>query len=247
LFNVGLSFDLGIVYTTEEHEFGFNIITPRISITPLSYSSIERQQQEVNADSISYSSVLLDPDFKAIKKVPIQINLGYAWFRNHSVFKVRLSFSGAVAPYVMGKESHNSYRQGMFTQADQYDFLPVSSSRSVVNLGLGYEWRIHEKLKMVTGARTDFTFMDKSMYRYADFSNTIVNWNIYHISAGIDWSHKWLRINAGFDYGFSYQKGISEFFNPDDFNKPIQEVGLSTNTHVLYQQVKIFLGLILSF
>ena len=120
-------------------------------------------------------------------------------------------------------------------------------ANAVVNFGMGYEWRVHEKLMIVTGFRTDFTFMDKSLFKYIDFTNTLVNWNLYHLSAGIDWKYKWIQLNAGFDYAFSYQKGISSFFNPDDVGKPINEVSLSNNARVNQQQLKVFLGLVVSF
>lgn len=247
LFNVGLSFDLGIVYTKESHELGLSIITPNLSLTGLSFSAIERQLQSFDSDSVSYTSLMLDGDFLARVKRPLQVNIGYAWMHENRSLKFRLSYYSRVSPYIMGRESAESVRKGVFEREDQFDFLPVSMNNAVLNFGIGYEWRVHEKLKVVTGFRTDFTFMDKSEFKFIDFTNTLVTWNLYHVSAGIDWKYKWLQINTGFDYAFSYDKGISNFFNPKDVSRPIDEVKLSDNAYVNHQQIKVFLGLVLSF
>ena len=247
LFNVGVSFDFGIVYSTGEHEFGLSLITPNISLTGLSFSALERQLQSFTSDSVSYSSLLLDSDFLAKVKRPLQINIGYAWMLENRSLKFRLSYYSRIAPYVMGRQSSETVRKGIFEHDDQYDYLPVSMNNSVINFGIGYEWRVHEKLKLVSGFRTDFTFMDKSQFKFLDFTNTLVTWNLYHLSAGIDWKHKWLQLNTGLDYAFSYDKGISNFFNPEDVSRPINEVNLSDDAYVNHQQIKAFLGLVLSF
>ena len=149
--------------------------------------------------------------------------------------------------YVMGRESEETVRSGLFKTPNNYDYLPISANKSVLNFGIGYEWRVSEKLKMISGFRTDFTFFDQSQFRYIDFTTVLVHWNLYHVSFGIDWKYKWMQLNTGIDYAFSFDDGLSQFIDFEEINKPIQNINLAQTSSVSYHQIKAFVGLVLNF
>jgi hypothetical protein len=247
LFTPGVLFNLGLVYSKGDHEFGFNIISPRINISILAFSSIERSITNFNAGDSATSSFLYDDDFLAIINRPLEINLGYAWLRDNRSIKVRLSYYSPLKRYSMGRSSTDEIRTGVFNRNYANQWLPVSSVQQVINFGIGYEWRVNSKLNVITGFRTDFTFFDKSQFKYADFTTVLVFWDIYHLSGGIDWTYKWLKLNTGVDYGFSFQDGLSHFVDFNQAGKPLDEVELSNDARVQYHQFKVFLGLVVSF
>jgi hypothetical protein len=247
LFSPGILFNFGIVYSKGQHEFGLSLVTPRINVTALAFSSIERSFFKLDLADTAQLSFLYDDDFIAYMKRPLEINFGYAWLQQNRSVKIRLSYYSAIKRYSMGRSSENEVRTGIFEQANENDWLPVSKAEHILNVGIGYEWRVNDRLNMITGLRTDFTFFDKSKFRYADFTTVLVYWNIYHLSTGIDWTYKWLRLNTGIDYGISLQDGLSQFVNLEQIDNPISDVELDNNSSVQYHQFKIFLGLLVSF
>ncbi len=247
LFSPGVLFNLGIVYSKGDHEFGLNVITPRINVTGLAFSSVERSFFKLEAGDTAKSSFLYDADFLAIINRPLEINLGYAWMHEDRSIKVRLSYYTALARYTMGKSSVNEIRTGIFEDDFRNDWLPVSAANQILNFGIGYEWRVNNKLNLITGFRTDFTFFDKSQFKFADFTAVLVYWNIYHLSTGIDWTYKWIKLNTGIDYGFSFQDGLSQFVDFEQVGKPIEDIDLDKNSKVQYHQFKVFLGMVVSF
>lgn len=248
LFSPGLAFNMGLVYTKGDHEFGLTVITPRINVMSLAYSSVERSNTAYSDTAGVLRDILDDQDFKARIKRPLEVNLGYAYLHNNQSFKVRLSFYSKVDKYVMGQESENSIRLGRFKTENEFDYLPVTSNQFLVNVGFGYEWNVKKDLRVVTGYRTDFSYFNKGDFDYIDFTTVLIHWNLHHLSAGIDWKHKWLKLNTGLDYAFSYQKGLSQFVDLESLlgeDKDFYSVELSDNAQVRYHQFKVFIGLVL--
>jgi len=247
LFSPGLLFNVGVVFNKNNHEFGLTIITPRINVQSMAYSTLERTYLTyTNQGDVSISS-LIDSDFKAFVKRPMEVNLGYALFNEKRAFKVRLTFYSKINSYNMGNESAKSIRNGVFLTTDKYSFLPVNSNRSVLNIGLGHEWNVRKDLKVIAGFRTDFSFFDKSQYKYFDFTTMLINWNLYHFSTGVDWEYNWLKLSTGVDYAFSLQSGLAQYPKIQANNEPIYEVEFSNEAAVSYHQLKVFLGLVVSF
>jgi hypothetical protein len=247
LFSSGMVFNFGVAYNRGEHEFGLNIITPRINFTNLSWSYIERKLDATFKQDSTSSSVLFDVDFRAIMHRPLEINIGYAWLRGSRSIKVRLSYYGGNASYVQGRESNASIRTGVFTKPNEYNNLPVSNAKNVVNFGIGYEKRLSPNLIVITGFRTDFTFFNKTIYKYSDFTTALAIWNIYHVSGGVSWQYKRVHLQTGIDYGFSYDKNLPVFANLKEPNASLDDVPLYQTANVNYQQFKVFIGLVLSF
>ena len=100
---------------------------------------------------------------------------------------------------------------------------------------------------VLTGFRTDFSFFDKGEYKYFDFTTMLIHWNIYHVSTGVDWEYNWLKLSTGVDYGFSFQSGLSQFAEVNSLDEPIEKLEFSDAARVSYHQLKVFLGLVLSF
>ena len=246
LFSSGMVFNFGVAYNRGEHEFGLNLITPRINFTNLSWSYIERRIDATYKEDSTSSSVLFDVDFRAIMHRPLEINIGYAWLRGSRSIKVRLSYYGSYASYVQGRESNTSIRTGVFTKPNEYNNLPVSNAKNVINLGIGYEKRLSPTLMIITGFRTDFTFFNKTIYKYSDFTTALAIWNIYHVSGGVSWQYKRLHLQTGIDYGFSYDKNLPVFANLEEPNASLDDVPLYHTANVNYQQFKVFIGLVLS-
>ena len=247
LFSPGLLLNMGLVYSKGDHEFGLTIITPRMNVVPLAYSSIERSITEYSDSSSVKRSILDDSDFKAKIKRPWEINLGYAFLHENRAFKIRASIYTNIDKYVMGEESGSSIRVGRFRLPNQHDFLPVTSNHTTLNIGIGYEWKVKDDLKMVLGYRTDFSYFNKGDYAYFDFTTVLIHWDLHHLSAGVDWQYKWLKLNTGIDYAFSYQKGISQFVDLDSFLDGNQNnIKLSDQAQVRYNQFKVFIGVVLS-
>jgi hypothetical protein len=246
LFAAGVTFNIGVVYSRGEHEFGLNIKPPRWNLPGLSFSSVERETMIISAADTGDVSLLVDEEFLAIEKRPMEINIGYAWMRGMQSFKVRLAYYLPIGEYVMGKESDSSFRTGMYRNGDPHNFLPVSMARGVLNVGLGYEWRLHDKMTMITGFRSDFSYFDKSQFEFVDFTTQFIYWNLYHVSWGIDWKHNRLSLNTGFDYAFSYQKNLRQLIDYEQAHKPIDQIQLSDIAKVSYNQIKIFIGLVIS-
>ena len=247
LFSPGLLLNMGIVYSKGDHEFGLSFITPRINVVPLAYSSVERTVTEYSDSTDVNRAILDDPDFKARIKRPWEINLGYAYLHENRAFKMRASLYSAVEKYVMGEESNSSIRIGRFRLPDEHSFLPVSSNQLTLNLGIGYEWNVKDDLRLVLGYRTDFSYFNKGDYTFEDFTTVLIHWDLHHFSAGIDWKYKWLKLNTGVDYAFSYQGNVSQFVDLDSLNNGnTGGVELSSNARVRYNQFKVFIGLVLS-
>jgi hypothetical protein len=247
LFSTGMVFNFGIAHSKGEHEFGLSIISPRINFPTFSWSYVERKADLNLRGETPLSAILIDDDFRAIIHRPLEINFGYAWMHANRAIMVRLAYYAAQKSYIQGRESSTSFRTGFFTTEDVYNHLPVANADQVFNVGMGYEWHVGPSLTVIGGIRTDFAFFDRGIYRYTDFATALVIWNIYHISGGVDWQYKRIKLQTGVDYGFSYEDNLPVFASIKSLTLPIQEIELSQTAQVNYQQFKVFLGLVLSF
>ena len=246
LFSPALVFNVGIVYSKGNHEFGLTVISPRINLTYFAYSTVERTTSEYQNNNEVSKSVFIDPDFRAYLKRPLELNFGYSYTKSNKSISFRLSYYTGYDSYKMGFESNESIRNGIFKNADQFGFLPVSSNSNTLNLGVGFYHNLRPDFKLVGGFRTDFTFFNRGLYNFYDFTTVLVHWNLYHFSLGVDWQYKWLNLNTGVDYAMSYDKNISQFIETEDLLKPYTEMRLADDARVAYNQIKLFLGLVLS-
>jgi len=246
-FSPGVLFNFGLIYHKGNHEFGLNIITPRINVTSLAWSSFQRFYTETDQMGVQHSSALTDPSFLSTIKRPLEVNIGYALMQGMRTFKFRLSYYGGIDPYTMGQSSTSEIRTGIFNQPDAFSFLPIGMVRQVINMGMGYEWHINDKFNLVSGLRSDFTYFDNTDLMFSDFTSVMVHWNIYRASFGFQFEYKWARLHAGLDYGFSFNHKISHVVDFDEVGKPMQDMERNNDAWVTYQQFKVFFGLILAF
>ncbi len=247
LFSPGFLVNIGLVFNKNNHEVGLTIISPRVNVQALAFSSVERTNYVYAKGTDVERSVLLDNNFKALMKRPLEINIGYAYFLKQGAFKFRMTYYNKIDSYTMGTTSDELFSNNLFSDSTNGYTLPVASNKSVINIGLGLELKLSDDINFISGFRTDFSFIEKGNYNYYDFTTTLVHWNIYHLSFGLDWTYKWLKLNTGVDYGFSYQKNLSQYIDLEQLYKPINEIPLADNASVNFQQIKLFLGVVLSF
>lgn len=242
-FSPGILMNFGLSYRKGNHEWGLTLVTPRINLTGFAYSSVERFYQETDSAGNDRFSILSDAGFKSFFKRPVEVNVGYAYTRGFDMLRARVAFHAGADAYANGRTGDEVIRTGVFNQPDEFGFLPMEALLPVINVGLGYDVFVHERLSMLFGFRTDFTYFDDTGLTFSDFSTRFIRWNIFRASAGVQWAFKQFRFNSGIEYGFQFNQSASHLVDFGETDKPFTEIPRNSTATVSYNQFKIFVGL----
>jgi len=147
-------------------------------------------------------------DIKATYKSPLSIAGGIVFkskANKDSIPKRKLFFSfeyfNSIEPYYLIKPEERGVIRPI---RDDYpytstDFMGiVESSRSILNIAIGYEQKITKKLNLLASFRTNKSYLDLNDYSEMILSQTF--WNIWHWSLGGIYKRERSHISVGLSY-----------------------------------------------
>lgn len=260
-------FKTGVSYKTGKWKFGLNITTPSIHLFS---SGNEAARSRLNSN-ISVSTTEFIPDFlindaqagsqlKTNFKLPFSVSFGL--IRDIGNNNKRIYFATEFFSRIKGYKVIDAQINEDITLPQIYELLDnkdwlsfASSTRSFINLVVGYSWKIRDNLEFLNSVRTDL-----SSIRNADLDNyntyntqKTSTYNIYHYSAGWKFNIKKNSFIAGGQVSFGYskdQKQVANFTEPVEINLAddiVLQGPLENSMDVRYWGFNLYIGATLNF
>jgi hypothetical protein len=258
---------IGVAYELNNWRFGLVVTLPSVNVFT-SGRSASRSQLQTNIRDTTGQRI---PDFqifsfqeksqlKANFKYPFAAAFGFIGTFNQGDEKLYFSmeYFNGIKPYSMISAEINP----SITSPSVYESLPNKDYLSyyymadqVLNVAIGYSWKLKQNLKFVNAFRTDFTFLNEidseelGGYNYMKTSN----FNIYHYSAGLNFNFKKNNVIAGGQFSFGYKNDVPQIAN---FNNPMEydpdsgnalQGPVQNNAYTRYYGVSIYISATLNF
>ncbi len=193
-------------------------------------------------------------------KTPFSIAVGATFHSPKNIqksFYVSLEYFASIAPYIF-LEAENS-RVSLdfeFFQVDSVNMLSYATgARDLINLAIGYQWKISKNTLLLTGFKTNFNYLKGVNYTTAKDLNVIdkINYNVYHITGGLRFKMLKHVLMVGLQQSIGMDRNQPQIINlsdPVEFNTvemaPLQG-NREDNMLVFYNGLSIFLGAIFNF
>ena len=260
-----LVFKLGFSYELEQWKFGLTVTTPNIKV----FSGGKSATRVAEQTNIAYDGELL-PDYIAFDgqskselktnyKLPWSIAFGFI----HDIpdkgrrFYFTTEFFSKIKGYKMvDAQQKDDVATPGYEDAAGDDWLSFGyAARPIINFSVGYSWTIKKDLVFLNAFRTDFSAINRDGLDDLDNLNYIktTDYNIYHYSAGVEFSIKRQRFIAGGDFGFGFkmnQQQIANFSDPVEYNPENNRAlqgPLNYNSNIYYFGFSFYVGATLNF
>ncbi len=253
--NYRLIAKLGISYVFEKWRFGLNLTTKSFSVYSANKEAGRKQSISniTNPDNNEFMpgyiivNGKIGKDLKTRIKYPFSLSFGFIYEVDGEDNRLyfTMEYFSAVKPYKMvdAPVSDEITSDIVYEQMENKDWLSfVNVARPVLNVAIGYRWKLHKDLMFLSGFRTDFNNIKGANYKqYSDYNKiNTTNINIYHLNGGFQFYFlkKYLLVAGGeLSYGYDMnQKQLANFTDPVEYNAADHRVlqGPLENTMDIY-------------
>lgn len=257
----------GLAYKHKNWRFGLVVTLPSINVFT-SGRRASRTKLQVNIHDSTGQKI---PDYqifsaqeksqlKANFKYPFAVSFGFIGTFKQGDQKLYFTteYFNGTQPYSMVTAEINPdiTSPGIYQALPNKDYLSYYyKADQVLNVAIGYSWKLKHDLTFVNAFRTDFTYVNDLDSQQLDGYNYMktTDFNIYHYSAGLNFNFKNNNIIAGGQFSYGYKSGLSPIVN---FNDPIEynpETGNAlqgpeqNNAYSRYYGVSIYISATLNF
>ena len=190
---------VGAVYQDERRSAGIAVTLPGFKVLGSGKTFANAAAVNVDFDGDGLPDDLLASsvaeDLAVTYRAPWSVAAGGSYdFRPIRVHAAAEWVSG-VAEYAVMKPESLDVLSGSTS-------IPLSyrrASRTVLNFGLGIEWRLGDRTGLFAAARTDYSTLTQVS---GSLVNSISSWDIGHVGAGAAFRIATLDLTAGVEYGF---------------------------------------------
>jgi hypothetical protein len=222
---------LGMAWERNDMRFGLNVTTPSLGLlgwgsagSTLSFIGVDADGDGVPDPPLLSSQT--EDDLDATYKSSWAVGGGFAWYRGATRWHASAEWFAPVDRFTVLD----------LPQQDEDEQLILSQQlKSVVNFGLGLEHDFQNGTVVYGAAYTDFS----ASVGDPEINVAVSNWNLYHLSAGVQFRVISNRFTLGATYSFGsagrpLSSGIPE--------EPLPGVGLADTLDVSYKRVVVLLG-----
>lgn len=241
--NYRLIAKLGFSYVVEKWRFGLNFTTRSVSMFSAGKEAYRKQRMSnitnpVNNEFMPGYVIVngqTNENLTARVKLPFSASFGLIYEVDGEANRLYFTmeyFSG-IAPYKMVdvpiKDDITS--SIVYDNLENKDWLSiVDVAKPVLNVAIGYRWKLDENLMFLSGFRTDFNNIKHADYKGYSTYNKVntTDIDIYHYNGGVQFYFlkKYLLV-AGGELSFGYdkdQRQMANFSNPVEYNPEDQSV-----------------------
>lgn len=210
---------LGINFEQEKWSWGAALTLPGIKVYSSANVTADVTGNEVNlfgTGRIDFSASDAQENLKAGYKYPLSLAIGGV----HEGAKTRWAFTGqyfaGMEPYsIVTPEKKQFLRpQALFPDESTDKYLQVkTAAKPVLNVAVGMEQILSEKIVFAASFRTNFSAYDEAMKSEKGIKPYMSTWDIYHVSTGVTMNQGRHDLSIGLDTGFgadnSYQQSVN--------------------------------------
>lgn len=233
---IGARAKLGASYDAGRHHFGLLLTSPMLNLhgsgTVLSDLTITNLHLVEGAPAINQLGNNRQSKLKSRYKTPFSAALGYAYDYGRGQISLTSEYFSSLDKYDMITLKPLSFLRpddGSANSNAANNLRFMDKRKSVINLGIGSNYRVNEKLTTYLALRTDFTYFKPDLKEESTgyYHNTSL-WNIYHLQLGANIKRRKFNLRTGLllSYGSTnnYEQTIN-FSTASDQNVMVGNIG----------------------
>lgn len=248
-YNIRYALKLGMIYKIDKWSAGLTITTPSLNIGGQGTvaANIAARNVMFNDDGERLSGVATDRqgELKTTFKSPFSISTGINYDYGKSFFGVAAQYYSNIDPYdIVDVDSRTFVRPAELAPELSSDlFLSMkSAATSVLNVSIGYEYKLKESLSLLFSARSDMSYFDSSLNKSPGIKSTISSWDLYHFTAGATFN----RENSSLSLGLLFSTGTTgNYEQVGSLDEPSESnllEGATNITKASYSSIGLLLG-----
>lgn len=259
---------IGLYYKLTNWRFGLTITSPTWRL----FSSGKRAQRLDKQINVSKGDLLAGfsdysifdgqekDQLKTNFKLPLSLGFGFIYDIKGKDQKLyfSLEFFAPISEYKMVEAELNTNitSEYIYDTLSNKDWTSYAyASNAVINVAVGYSWKLSNDLIFMNALRTDFSSINYAdLGKYEDYNHIRTTYyNIYHYSGGVEFSLKNNRLVAGADIAFGYQKNLQQIANFSDPVEYEESTGralqgpLENEMDMYYIGISVYIGATLNF
>ena len=207
IFKPAINFDYG------DLKFGATLTLPAINLGLLN-NFTERAQQSARPDAGVPLINITDTKkfYRGVYKTPLSINFGAAYDFGRLELAVAAEWFAKIDAYSMIEEKNGSEDLQFPPSADPNFAIPQMAHKSLLNVGLTWEYEFKEVYSYIGSFRTDFSYFDTEVLNQnEDFVPIATTWDIYHFTSGIRYQGPRTALTLGFNLGLGQDDNYRQF------------------------------------
>ena len=226
---------LGVFYEEENYSIGLTMLLPSLPLFGWGELLYLDSKINIEKEDNRYSSItnVTQSDLNVRYTYPFSIGMGGSYKTGNTRLHFSLEWFNNIPNYKMIDANPFTHPEtGEMIDPDVY-----ATSRSVLNYGFGFEYRLEKDVDLYFAIRTDFSSKYKTNYSALNFSE----YNKYYINTGSAFKAFDYYITLGISYGFGASSSPSLFSKlfPDPLNDNSEE---EDKIDLHYNNLKFILG-----
>jgi hypothetical protein len=222
---------LGVAWERDDLRLGLNVTTPSLGLfgwgsAGYTFSFIGADADGNGVPDPPELSSQTEDDLGARYKSSWAVGGGFAWHRGSTRWHTSAEWFAPVDRFKV---------LDLPGQDDDPQLILSQQLKSVVNFGLGVEHDFENGTVVYAAAYTDFS----ASVGDPEINVAVSNWNLYHLSAGVQFRVISNRFTLGATYSFGSAARPVNSVLP---NEPLPGVGLGETLDISYKRVVVLLG-----
>ncbi|WP_196892790.1 hypothetical protein [Aureivirga marina] len=244
--NYGVVPKLGVAFQNNSLALGMTVTVPKIHITGdgnIFYENIITDDFGTVTDKDLFEYVV-ESNIKAKTHSPFSVGAGAGIFIDKSKIHLAFEWFAPIQKYNLMESVHFVGQTTENPITVRYE----EEAKSVINFGIGYEYKFNEKLTAYMSFSTDYSAQTGGNSVTIAGKTTPVSFyksNLYKIGGGFDFNPKWGDISFGVNYAFSNQNILNPFDLPEGAN--LSDVSVPTTVEFRQRRVQFFVGVTFPF
>ncbi|WP_196886179.1 outer membrane protein transport protein [Aureivirga sp. CE67] len=246
--NYALIPKLGVAFQNNSLALGLTVTIPRINVSgdgDIFYENIITDDFGSITDQDLFEYIVKN-DSKSKVHSPLSIGAGAGIFLDKSKIHVSMEYFAPIKKYSVLETVHFEGQTSKNNIAVRYQ----ERARSIVNFGIGYEYKFNDKLTAYGSFSTDYSAQTSGDSVMINDENTPVSFyksNLYKIGGGFDYNPKWGDISFGVNYAFSNQNILDPFSLPSGSNLTLPGSANTSSIEFRQRRVQFFVGVTFPF
>ena len=174
----------------------------------------ERVEQSIRPDQLVNTINIRDfkKNYAGVYKTPFSVNIGGHYDFGKFDLAVSAEWFSKINRYNLIKMKDNSEDLQFPPSSDPTYAIPVIAHKSILNVGISWEYEFKDTYSYIGSFRTDHSFFDQDAVNTSvDFTPIATTWDIYHFTSGIQYSGPRADLTLGFNYGQGRQDNYRQF------------------------------------
>jgi hypothetical protein len=237
-YNVRILWKAGIGFTFESIRFGLTVTTPSLNLFGSGETDINLNSSGVDIDGDDMPDEFLISNYQKDlqSKYTSAFAFGIGAYYRFSDFKIHIS-----GEYYSRVNKFNVLTTNRFKSQTGNIFLTnhlTQALKPVLNIGLGLEYLISQRVTTYGAFITDFSALEKDERS----NHSVSSWNFYHLTGGASLTFDKLEVTFGLSFAFAKDE-ISVPLVPITPSEEIDFIFQQQNAEISSTRIKFILGL----